>query len=165
MPQVSDLDTSFYLTHAQCPAFRFPQDRPRSSFNSFSRLRFSLWNAGRGGDYETLCKNGSLAGAEREKMILGLSRIVLFFASFFLACSATPVFFFLVSSSWSLTASPTCCLLDASAPATGCLRGCCKPVTTELATKLELSSPPPSCRPITALDGWCVDELAIWLGD
>lgn len=97
-------------------------------------------------------------------MILGLSRIVLFFVLSFLACSATlvfPRFLRLVPDRFSQLVVSLMPLLQQQAAC----EGVAKPVTTELATKLELSSPPPSCRPITAHDGWCVDELAIRLGD
>lgn len=99
-------------------------------------------------------------------MILGLSRIVLFFCLILFSLLSHsclfPRFLRLVPDRFSqLVVASLMPLLQQQA---ACV-GVAKPVTTELATKLELSSPPPSCRPITALDGWCVDELAIRLGD
>lgn len=91
----------------------------------FFSCEFSPWNAGRGGDYETLSKNGRRAGAK--KMILGLSRIVLFFCLVLFSLLSHSCFFFprfvrLVPDRFSqLVVS-----LMPSAPATGCLRGCCK---------------------------------------
>ncbi|KAJ4169495.1 hypothetical protein NW754_016524 [Fusarium falciforme] len=102
---------------------------------------------------------------EPKKMILGLSRIVLFFCLVLFSLLSHSCFFplslRLVPDRFSQLVVSLMPLLQQQA---ACV-GVAKPVTTELATKLELSSPPPSCRPITAHDGWCVDELAIRLGD